>query len=126
MQGEADVQVRAWVDYFRDLGVYDFYRRGEFATLTPVEEVGVNPVQAEAVDPLVRTQSAVSVAIADSAANLFEPSPPPAHPASDLGALQTMRLVSFNKLAPLPAGPIPVVARAAIRPCAHRAWWIRF
>ena len=29
MAGEAEEQLRAYVEYFRDLGVYDFYRRGE-------------------------------------------------------------------------------------------------
>ena len=33
MQGESGSQLRAWVDYFRDLGVHDFYRRGEFAPM---------------------------------------------------------------------------------------------
>ena len=33
MQSEAEPQLRAWVEYFRDLGVYDFYRNGEPVSL---------------------------------------------------------------------------------------------
>ena len=29
MAGEAEQQLRAYVDYLRDMGVHDFYRRGE-------------------------------------------------------------------------------------------------
>ena len=29
MPGDAETQLRAWVDYYRDLGIHDFYRRGE-------------------------------------------------------------------------------------------------
>ena len=29
MAAEAEQQLRAYVDYLRDLGVYDLYRRGE-------------------------------------------------------------------------------------------------
>jgi uracil-DNA glycosylase family 4 len=113
MQGEAGVQVRAWVDYFRDLGIHDFYRRGEPAALAAVEEVEVNPVQAEMAPPAVEAYRAETVAIAASAGILSEPSTPAADPASDLGVPQTMKLVSFNNLAPLPASKFPVAERAA-------------
>ena len=33
MPDQAGTQLRAWVDYFRDLGIHDFYRRGEPAAL---------------------------------------------------------------------------------------------
>ena len=29
MQDESGTPLRAWVDYYRDLGIHDFYRRGE-------------------------------------------------------------------------------------------------
>ena len=29
MAGEAEQQLRAYVEYLRDIGVHDFYRRGE-------------------------------------------------------------------------------------------------
>ena len=29
MAGEAEQQLRAYVEYFRDMGVHDFYRQGE-------------------------------------------------------------------------------------------------
>jgi DNA polymerase len=113
MQGDADVQVRAWVDYFRDLGIHDFYRRGEPAALATGEEVGPDSVQVDAPPPAVQTYRAETVAIAASAANLSEPSDPEVYSALDPGVSQTMKLVSFNNLAPLPAGGIPVAERAA-------------
>src|ERR1035441_8054669 len=36
MPDQAGTQLRAWVDYFRDLGIHDFYRRGEAGE--PAEE----------------------------------------------------------------------------------------
>ena len=36
MAGEAEQQLRAYVEYFRDLGVHDFYRQGE--PLTELEQ----------------------------------------------------------------------------------------
>ena len=47
MAGETGAPLRAWVDYYRDLGVYDFYRRGEPVHPTIVEEVAVPATPAE-------------------------------------------------------------------------------
>ena len=51
MPGEADQQLRAYVDYFRDLGVHDFYRQGEplVAEIQAVAESRPLPVEADAV-----------------------------------------------------------------------------
>jgi DNA polymerase len=93
MQGEAAAPLRAWVDYFRDLGVHDFYRRGE-----PAERVsGDVPEATAAAEP-----ASVHTAVED---------PQPA--VAVLTAPPPMTLVSFNKLAPLPAEPIPAAERAA-------------
>ena len=48
MQGEASQPLRAWVDYFRDLGIHDFYRRGEgvFAADVAAQEAEVDPASA--------------------------------------------------------------------------------
>jgi len=40
MAEEAEEQLRAYVEYFRDLGVHDFYRRGE-----PVVEAAEAPAE---------------------------------------------------------------------------------
>ena len=60
MPGEAEPQVRAWVDYFRDLGVHDFYRRGEFVAAAVAEETVVAEIHAEEV-ALVGSSSAAVV-----------------------------------------------------------------
>jgi len=96
MQGDAAAPLRAWVEYYRDLGVHDFYRRGE-----PVERVPVELAEAAAIAepaPVHRT-------VEDS-----QPSQPAA---PILTAPLPTSLISFNKLAPLPAAPVPAAERAA-------------
>jgi len=96
MAGEAEQQLRAYVDYLRDMGVHDFYRRGEpvFAgvadnSVVPAAETAV----AAAVVSEVRSLPAVAVeerraASVPSRPDYLEPPIP--------------KLVSFNDLAPLP------------------------
>ena len=77
MAGEAEQQLRAYVEYLRDMGVHDFYRQGD-------------PVVAEAREMPPQPAEAL-VAVEESA--LARPTflePPIA------------KLVSFNDLAPLP------------------------
>ncbi len=52
MAGEREQQLRAYVDYLRDMGVHDFYRRGE-----PM----VVEAEAEAVLAVVQASESVSV-----------------------------------------------------------------
>jgi DNA polymerase len=112
MQGEAGDQVRAWVDYFRDLGIHDFYRRGECVAATAAEEVEVVAAEADAIISAARTQNAETFAIAASAANPSEQAAPAMYSALETSAPTTMKLVSFNDLAPLPGGRVPVADRA--------------
>jgi uracil-DNA glycosylase family 4 len=76
---------RAYLEYFRDLGIHDFYRVGEAA-------------------PAVEAMEAIAVAAVEAA-------PQPAR----LSASEPLipRLISFNDLAPLPAGPVPASDRPA-------------
>jgi uracil-DNA glycosylase len=122
MHGGDETQVRAWVEYFRDLGVYDFYRRGEFvpANVAADEEQVVASIEAEAetsvVAPSVRSSG--PVAIAGSDADYPDDAVPAeplatASPAVPSVAPQLMKLVSFNNLGPMPAAKIPVADRAA-------------
>jgi DNA polymerase len=109
MQGQAEPQLRAWVEYFRDLGVHDFYRRGEFAPSAAKEADGAPLVQLNA------ASDADAVALsADSVEGVVE-SPgifaEEAAPASD-PMPQPLKLISFNDLAPVPAGAIPAADRA--------------
>ena len=96
MAGEAEQQLRAYVDYLRDMGVHDFYRRGEpvFAgvadnSVVPAAETAV----AAAVVSEVRSLPAVAVEERRAA-------PVPSRP--DYLEPPIPKLVSFNDLAPLP------------------------
>ncbi len=69
MADETQSQLRAYVEYFRDLGVYDFYRNGEPAEALVVLEaeaaVAVEPVVAAApvvVEPVVAVAGGTVVA----------------------------------------------------------------
>jgi uracil-DNA glycosylase len=84
--GEAKQQLRAYVEYLRDMGVYDFYRQGE-------------PVYAEVVaSPVVPVASVSSLSALVEAPKLVVPVP--SRPAFLEAPIP--KLVSFNDLAPLP------------------------
>jgi uracil-DNA glycosylase len=119
MQGGDEAQVRAWVEYFRDLGVYDFYRRGEFVPEAAAEENVAAVAQAEvaSVAPVVQRTALNIAAVAEPESDEAYPDdaipaehrvPHPSPPSEP----QLMKLVSFNNLAPLPAGPVPLAERA--------------
>jgi hypothetical protein len=117
MQGEAAAQLRAWVEYYRDLGVYDLYRRGE----------GISPAESELTPaPMVlsevyaeETPTEVEPVAASSERTVTPPqaasSSPPLSDSSSVPP--AIKLVSFDNLAPLPAGSIA----AADRPDALKA-----
>src|SRR5580704_16144652 len=124
MQGEAPQQLRAWVDYFRDLGIHDFYRNGEPAalaaeeTLEAVDEVPIAsaPTISAAAESAVIPP--VSDAEWDSLTAIAEQSsahlpPTTAKPSSLADTAPSMPLISFDKLAPLPAASVPAGDRAA-------------
>lgn len=94
MPGEADRQLRAYVDYFRDLGVHDFYRQGEpvVAEIQAVAESRPLPVEADAV---VEALEAVPV---PSRPAFLEP--------------PIAKLVSFDDLAPLPESRVAPAHKA--------------
>jgi DNA polymerase len=97
MQGEAEAQVRAWVEYFRDLGVHDFYRRGEPAPQAASE--------AEAVTTTPDTTLENGVPFA-----LEAPSVPQV---PETLSVPPTTLISFNELAPSPVAAIPAAQREA-------------
>jgi|SRR5665213_1269624 len=103
MAGDAEQQLRAYVEYFRDMGIHDFYRRGE-------------PLAIEAIE----TAAVITTASAEPSPMAFEtaPVPPPvvatAVPSShSVQEPVISKLISFNELAPLPQAPIPVAEREA-------------
>jgi uracil-DNA glycosylase len=105
MPGEAEPQLRAWVDYFRDLGIHDFYRRDEFAPLIANEADASNRIEE------IAAASVVGVAAVESAESFAEIAAP-VHVPAPSAELQSMKLISFNDLAPLPAAPIVAADRA--------------
>jgi uracil-DNA glycosylase family 4 len=89
MAGEAEQQLRAYVDYLRDLGVHDLYRRGE-------------PVAAE-----VMESQPISVA---AAAEKMEETLVTSRPAFLEPPIA--KLVSFDDLAPLPESRVAPAHKA--------------
>jgi uracil-DNA glycosylase len=91
MAGEAEQQLRAYVEYLRDIGVHDFYRRGE-------------PVYAE-----IQTTQPLPVEAA-VVAEEHEAAPVSSRPAFLEPPIAT--LVSFDNLAPLPESRVAPAHKA--------------
>jgi DNA polymerase len=91
MAGEAEQQLRAYVEYLRDIGVHDFYRRGE-------------PVYAE-----IQTTQPLPVEAAVAVEEL-EVAPVSSRPAFLEPPIAT--LVSFDNLAPLPESRVAPAHKA--------------
>src|SRR4051794_30792226 len=108
MAGEAEDQLRAYVEYFRDLGIYDFYRRGEpvYAAEESVAE-SVRPVVSPVVSKTVvsRPASPKPAAAAASAAVVT--------PAREIPEFAIPKPVSFDDLAPLPEVRVAAAAKPA-------------
>jgi DNA polymerase len=118
MQGESESQLRAWVDYYRDLGVYDFYRLNEPVPLSASEHDA--PVQiataavADSIQTVASSASTPSTSLPHKAevhTSKADSTPPPAESLS----MPPVKLVSFNDLAPLPAPLPPEQHEAALR-----------
>jgi DNA polymerase len=89
MAGETEQQLRAYLEYFRDLGVHDFYRRGEPVAVAETIVMAVSePVRAAELPVVVSSKPA-----------FLEP--------------PIAKLVSFDDLAPLPLSRVPASEKAA-------------
>src|SRR5271154_1389476 len=91
MAGEAEQQLRAYVEYLRDIGVHDFYRQGEPRS-ADVLEAAPAPVEVAAV------------------VEELEAAPVPSRPAYLEPPIAT--LVSFDNLAPLPESRVAPAHKA--------------
>jgi DNA polymerase len=91
MAGEAEQQLRAYVDYLRDLGVHDFYRQGE-----PVV-AEVNTAPPPAVEAAVVVEELEEAPVSSRPAFLEPP---------------IAKLVSFDDLAPLPESRVAPAHKA--------------
>ena len=112
--------LRAWVDYYRDLGVRDFYWRG-----------GRHEAVADAVEPAaVAEPEVLDSAASSSQIQVAAPAPvlprsgkehtesaedngPSGFATPELAVPQSAQLLSFDQLAPLPSAPVPPAERAA-------------
>src|SRR5271165_212029 len=95
MPDEAGPQLRAWVEYYRDLGVHEFYRRGE-PGVALVDEGDATQAPIAAETPIHLDASLTHLS---ERASVLVPTP--------------LKLVSFNELAPRPGAPLPAEERAA-------------
>ena len=99
---EAEQQLQAYVEYFRDLGVRDFYRRGEpVFSAEHAESAGAVHVSVPAPAAGSRTVPSINPAIAS--------------PLNGRDFLESSitKLISFNDLAPLPVERVPAQEKAA-------------
>jgi uracil-DNA glycosylase len=135
MAGEATEQLRAYVEYFRDLGIHEFYRQGEPLSLeeqaallgtvapiqtqataapTPPREYAVAPAARAAV-PASRPPVSPSLAASSRTPQPIPSSvPPPANLAEPLleSSIAIPKPVSFNELVPVPTERVAPAARA--------------
>jgi uracil-DNA glycosylase family 4 len=112
MAGEAEDQLRAYVEYFRDLGVYDFYRRGE--PVYEAEEIQATADDAPAASPVVSKPAASRPIPKQPAAPVVAAAAPPVRSNPEF---VIPKPVSFDDLAPLPE----VRVAAAAKPAALKA-----
>ncbi|SNS43983.1 DNA polymerase [Granulicella rosea] len=104
--------VLSYLEYFRDMGIYDFYRDGD-----PVP-IADPPKGVRAAAPAARPVEVRAVAAAPAARVASVEPPPIAKPVSIAASASPVestipRPVSFNVLAPLPAAPVPAGEKAA-------------
>ncbi len=90
--------MRAWVEYFRDLGVHDFYRRGGPAPQAASEAEAVTATPDAAVESGGPCRGRGNIQRRRLSRRLLVP---------------PVRLISFNELAPIPAAAIPAAEREA-------------
>jgi DNA polymerase len=112
MAGEAEEQLRAYVEYFRDLGVYDFYRRGEpvYAAEMVAAEAVTAPVISSPASKTVESQPIPAMTSPPVAAAVVPP-------VRETPEFVIPKPVSFDDLAPLPE----VRVAAAAKPAALKA-----
>jgi uracil-DNA glycosylase len=113
---ELESSLRAWVEYYRDLGVYDFYRSGE-PNLQRAETTSAEPDLTDTLvaEPAMAGEQARPAHVAVPVIPVREPQIPIQHiaPPSAPQSSASNRLVSFDQLAPLAAAPVPGNARPA-------------
>jgi uracil-DNA glycosylase family 4 len=108
MAGDVE-QLRAYVEYFRDMGVYEFYRRGEpvfVESAEPAETAGSTG------DVVVEAAAEPRAAAVESAAVAEVSAPPVFSAKTNYVELAIPKLVSFDALAPLPESRVAAKEKA--------------
>jgi len=119
MPSDAAEQMHAWVDYYRDLGVYDFYRNGEPVPLggRKVEPGVVAQIAAQtSVEPARNFHPDAAAPVAKVQIPAVQVSAAQKHDAAPVAesiSMPPVKLVSFNDLAPLPTSKLPAAEREA-------------
>src|SRR5579863_4879190 len=90
--------VRAYLEYFRDMGVHDFYRNETLEAVELPVAVEAETIAAVAAEPVTAVASAAPV----TALETLTPT-----------ELNIAKLVSFNDLAPMPAARVAAELRTA-------------
>jgi uracil-DNA glycosylase family 4 len=113
VEGKDNPEIRAYLEYFRDMGVYDFYRRGEAhpvaAEIDSLLPVLVPTLQERTTDESPHASASPVVPRLETPAAPVVPASPVALETGALGG----KLRSFNDLAPLPETRVAAADRAA-------------
>ena len=108
MAGDVE-QLRAYVEYFRDMGIYEFYRRGEPVFVESAESAE----SAGSTGDVVVEAAAEPRAAAVESAAVAEVSAPPVFSAKTNYVESAIpKLVSFDALAPLPESRVAAKEKA--------------
>jgi uracil-DNA glycosylase family 4 len=116
MAGEAEQQLRAYVEYLRDMGVHDFYRQGEpvYGDAVVVPSVAAIDVVAAAETVVVTQSLPTKAAVVERQAPVpiaaAQSSPVPSRP--QFLEPPIAKLVSFDDLVPLPATRVDAAHKA--------------
>ena len=97
MSRQGESLLRSWIDYYRDLGVHEFYRIGE-----PIFVAMDLPSKGSAETTVADDSVALAVEV------------DPTHSISEIHTEPPVNLRSFNELAPLPAALVPTAERESV------------
>ena len=102
-------QLRAYVEYFRDMGIYEFYRRGEPVFVESAESA---ETAGSTGDVVVEAAAEPRAAAVESAAVAEVSAPPVFSAKTNYVESAIPKLVSFDALAPLPESRVAAKEKA--------------
>ncbi|HXB61940.1 MAG TPA: uracil-DNA glycosylase [Acidobacteriaceae bacterium] len=114
---ETRLAVRAYVDYLRDLGVYDLYRRGEPSDAIETESVLEPAIASAPIPPSMPLRDVKPVPLVVTASDITPADDTPPieafdNPVQHKEQAAMPRPVSFDQLAPLPAERVAPAQKA--------------